>query len=61
LYKTEVIRHLGPWKGLDDVEYETLVWVGWYNKERLFATIGYVPPAELEEHYWESESMQVVA
>ena len=29
LYKTEVIRHLGPWKGLDDVEYATLNWVHW--------------------------------
>jgi putative transposase len=24
LYKAEVIHHLGPWKGLDDVEYATL-------------------------------------
>lgn len=59
LYKTEVIRHQGPWKGLDDVEYATLCWVDWYNKERLFGTIGFVPPAELEAKYWESEAMQV--
>ena len=24
LYKTELIRHCGPWRGLDDVEYATL-------------------------------------
>lgn len=59
LYKSEVIFHLGPWKGLDDVEYETLDWVDWYNNKRLFGTIGYVPPAELEAEYWEKESMQV--
>jgi transposase InsO family protein len=59
LYKTEVIRHLGPWKGLDDVEYATLEWIDWYNKERLFGSIGYVPPDELEANYWESEPMQV--
>ena len=35
LYKTEVIRHLGPWRGLDDVEYATLEWVAWYNTQRL--------------------------
>lgn len=58
LYKAEVIHHLGPWKGFDDVEYATLEWVDWYNKERLFGTIGYVPPAELEAEYWKSESMQ---
>ena len=27
LYKTEVIRHRGPWKGLDALEYATLEWV----------------------------------
>jgi transposase InsO family protein len=59
LYKAEVIRHVGPWKGFDDVEYATLEWVDWYNKERLFGSIGYVPPAELETQYWEKEFMQV--
>lgn len=51
LYKTEVIHHEGPWKGFDDVEYATLDWVDWYNNKRLFGTIGYVPPAELEAEY----------
>ncbi len=59
LYKTEVIHHEGPWKGFDDVEYATLDWVDWYNNKRLFGTIGYVPPAELEAEYWEKEFMQV--
>jgi hypothetical protein len=27
LYKTEVIRHAGPWRSLDDMEYATLEWV----------------------------------
>ena len=26
-YKTEVIHHLGPWKGREGVEYATLEWV----------------------------------
>jgi len=59
LYKTEVVRHMGPWKGFEDVEYATLEWVDWYNNERLFGSIGYVPPAELEEKYWKEESAQV--
>lgn len=59
LYKTEVIRHMGPWRGLDDVEYATLEWIDWYNKKRLFGSIGYVPPAELEAKYLKEESMQV--
>ena len=27
LYKTELIRRRGPWKGLDEVEYATSEWV----------------------------------
>lgn len=26
LFKTELIRRRGPWKGIDDVEYATLEW-----------------------------------
>ena len=31
LFKTEVIRRRGPWRGLEDVEFATLDWVSWYN------------------------------
>ena len=48
LYKAELVRRKGPWRGLDDLEYATLSWVDWYNHRRLFSTIGYVPPAEYE-------------
>jgi putative transposase len=48
LYKAELVRRKGPWRGLDDLEYATLGWVDWYNHRRLFSTIGYVPPAEYE-------------
>ena len=52
LHKAEVIRHEGPWKDLDDVEFATLEWVDWFNHTRLLEPIGYVPPAELEEAYY---------
>ena len=29
LYKTELVRRRGPWKGIDQVEYATLEWVDW--------------------------------
>jgi putative transposase len=51
LYKAEVIHHLAPWKGLEDVEYATLEWVAWYNAQRLMEPLGYLPPAEYEEQY----------
>ncbi len=48
LFKTEVIRRLGPWRSLEAVEFETLAWVDWFNGRRLLEPIGYVPPAEYE-------------
>jgi transposase InsO family protein len=59
LYKTEVIYHLGPWKGLEDVEFATLEWVAWYNSQRLMEPLGYVPPAEYEEQYYRTESAPI--
>ena len=53
LYKTEVIRQRGPWRHLEAVEFATLEWVHWFNHRRLLEGIGYVPPAELEEAYYQ--------
>ena len=51
LFKTEVIHHAGPWKGLDNVELATLEWVHWFNNERLLEPLGYLPPAEYEKQF----------
>jgi putative transposase len=48
LYKTELIRHRGPWRGLDDVEYATLEYIDWFNHRRLHGELGMRPPAEFE-------------
>lgn len=56
LYKTEVIRHKGPWRSIEDVEFATLTWVDWFNTERLLEPIGYVPPAEYEERYYQAQA-----
>ena len=53
LYKTEVIRHQGPWKSIESVEFATLEWVEWFNNRHLMEPIGNVPPAELETEYYE--------
>lgn len=56
LYKAEVIHHLGPWKGLEDVEFATLEWVAWYNSQRLMEPLGYVPPAEFEDQFHRTQA-----
>jgi putative transposase len=55
LYKTELVRRRGPWKGIDEVEYATLEWVDWFNHRRLLAPIGYLPPAEFEAAFRREE------
>lgn len=55
MFKTEVIHRLGPWRGSDQVEMETQVWVDWFNKRRLLEPIGNIPPAEYEELYYRSQ------
>jgi putative transposase len=54
LYKTELVRRNGPWRGLDDLEFATLEWVDWFNNRRLHGAIGYVPPAEYEASCYSS-------
>ncbi len=57
LYKTELVRNRGPWRGLDDLELATLEWVDWFNHRRLFHELGRIPPAEYEtDHYRQTES-----
>ena len=53
LFKTEVIKRLGPWKSTGHVEWETLKWVDWYNNHRLLEPIGYITPTEAEEAFHE--------
>lgn len=55
LYKTELVRNQGPWRGLDELEIATLEWVDWFNHRRLFHDLGRVPPAEFEDLYYHQE------
>jgi putative transposase len=54
LYKAELIRHRGPWRGLEDVEFATLEYVDWFNHRRLHGELGMIPPAEFEAIYYDS-------
>lgn len=51
------IRKRGPWRTLEDLEFATLEWVDWFNRRRLFEGIGSIPPAELEEMYYDQLSL----
>ena len=51
LFKTEVIRHAGLWRGLEDVEYATLEWVAWFQHVLPVGTAGLSSPVEYEEQF----------
>lgn len=58
LYKTEVIKRLGPWQSRQQLELATLRWVHWFNTSRLLEPIGNVPPAEKEAEYWSTQAIK---
>ncbi len=63
LYKTELIRRKGPWRNIEQVEWETLKYVDWFNNRRIHESLDYVPPVEFETTYYdssESESLPVL-
>ena len=48
LYKAELVRNRGPWRGLDDLEIATVEYIDWYNNRCLHGELGHIPPAEHE-------------
>ncbi len=54
LFKTELIRRRGPWKGLDDVELAALEYVDWFNHRRLHSACANIPPVEFEQQHYRS-------
>jgi putative transposase len=48
-----LIRHRGPWSGLDEVEYATLEYIDWFNRRRLHGELRMIPPAEFEAIYYD--------
>ena len=52
LFKTELVRWEGPWRGLDDLELATLGYVDWFNHVRIYEDLSYHTPAEVEADYY---------
>jgi transposase InsO family protein len=58
LYKAELIHRRGPWRTAAAVETATLEWVAWFNHHRLLGSIGYIPPAEAEAMFYQTNAVQ---
>jgi putative transposase len=52
LYKTECVRHDGPFRTVDELELATCDWVHWFNNTRLHSSIGYTTPINYETAYY---------
>ena len=52
LFKAELIRNLGPWRSIDDLEIAVAEYIDWFNHRRLHGEIGLIPPVELEEQHY---------
>lgn len=48
LYKAELVRNKGPWRGMDDLEIATVEYIDWYDNRRLHGELEHIPPAEYE-------------
>lgn len=65
LFKTEVICRQDSWRGLDEVEIDTLQWVWWFDHHRLlesigYIPIGYIPPVVYEQAYYSRHENQTL-
>jgi transposase InsO family protein len=58
LYKAELIHRRAPWKTVESLELATLEWVTWFNHQRLLEPIGYIPPADAEDRYYQQLTVQ---
>jgi transposase InsO family protein len=52
LYKWELIHRRDSWTDIHEVEWQTLLYVDWFNNRRLHGANGMVPPVELEAAYY---------
>jgi putative transposase len=51
LYKTECVRHDGPFRTIYELELATCSWVHWFNTNRSHSAIGYATPIAYENTY----------
>jgi len=52
LFKAELVRNKGPWKGIDDLEIAVAEYIDWFNHRRLHGEISLIPPAEHEDVFY---------
>ena len=44
------------WDSLEQVEWETVRWVAWFNHDRIYEALGDTPPAEFEDNHYRQDA-----
>ena len=52
LFKAELVRNLGPWKGIDDLEIAVAEYIDWFNHRRFHGELAHIPPVEAENSFY---------
>jgi putative transposase len=52
LFKAELVRNRGPWKGIDDLEIAVAEFIDWFDHRRLHGELGLNSPAEHEDNFY---------
>ena len=56
MFKTDVVKHLGPWKAAGQLGWETTKWVHWYDKDPLHGANGCQTPNENENAFCQQKN-----
>jgi putative transposase len=59
LYKSELVEPQRPWRTAEQLEIATLMYVEWFNNQRLHGELSYLTPAEHEHAYYRSNHNQL--
>ena len=58
LFKAELVRNKGPWRGIDDLELALAEYIDWYNHRRLHGELRLIPPVEYEALHHEAQHVR---
>lgn len=61
LFKAELVRNRGPWRGINDLEIAVAEYIDWFNMRRLHGQIGTIPPVEKENTYYSTRPQPAAA
>jgi putative transposase len=56
LFKAELVRNRGPWRGINDLEIAVAEYIDWFNMRRLHGELEMIPPAEKENAYYSNRT-----